>query len=177
MSGLNLKDAKQFLYDIQKQKDKAKRDPEDMNIDGNLLEDRKNVLNLKIVAILDVSGSISMSVFMKFMHCLENIKGLSQIKVIEVDTEIVAMYTYCKKAQGNRVIRLAGGGGTALKPGFILAQKMLADAVICFTDGFVSDSFGSPGIPVGFILTSDGKKPYNFGEVILKLSSKDEEEE
>lgn len=159
------KTARDFLMKIQRSKNKQ-------NIDAGILdavlEDRKNVLDLNIVVALDVSGSISSSQFTQFMAQIDAIKGLSRVKVIEVDTDIVAFYDYFKMPQ-RKVARLRGGGGTEFSKAFSLMRKIKPDAVLFMTDGFVSGSGSDPGCPLGWILTRDGKKPFDFGEVIVKL--------
>lgn len=158
-------DAKDFLYKIQKEKDKG--DLKITNIKGL---DRKNVLNLKILIGVDVSGSISQHQFNQFMRQIDRIKGLSVVKVIEIDTRIVAMYDYFKVPARNRIAKLGGGGGTEFTEFFEVAKKIKPDAILFMTDGFVAgDRVSDPGIPTGWILTADGVKPYGFGDELFKL--------
>ena len=78
------KNAKDFLVKIQRGKDMR-------NVQNGLLdsviEERKNVLDLNIAVGLDVSGSISRADFNRFMAQLDAIKGLSRVKVIEIDKQ------------------------------------------------------------------------------------------
>lgn len=156
------KSAKDFLIRIQKRKT-----PTAQAVAGTLM-DRKNVLDLNILVMLDVSGSISRHQFAQFMAQIDAIKGLSRVKVIEVDTKVVAFYDYFKTPQ-NRVARLRGGGGTAFAGAFKTAKKVKPDAILFMTDGEVSDNVSDPGIPVGWILTRGGRHPYGFGEVVVRL--------
>lgn len=156
--------AKDFLYKIQK----TKSNPEGTSLKLTQAG-RKNVLDLKILVCLDVSGSISSTQFKQFMDQIDQIKGLSIVKVLETDDKVVALYNYEKKNEQSRVVRLLGGGGTAFTEAFSIARKINPDAILFMTDGFVSDNVKDPGIPTGWILTHDGETPYNFGEVILKL--------
>lgn len=160
------KNAKDFLIRIQKTKDKNQLNA---GILDSILEDRKNVLDLNIAVGVDVSGSISRQQFNQFMAQLDAIKGLSRVKVLEVDTQIIALYDYYKMPQ-NKVVRLGGGGGTAFSPAFTKFRQLKPDAILFMTDGEVSDSIADPGIPTGWILTSKGRKPYGFGEVVVKLA-------
>jgi predicted metal-dependent peptidase len=157
--------AKDFLVKIQKSKDIS-------NVTAGLLDEslqeRKNVLDLNIAVGLDVSGSISRTDFNRFMAQLDAIKGLSRVKVIEVDTQIVAMYDYYKTTQ-NRVARLGGGGGTQFSSAFEKFKQMKPDAILFMTDGDVAGSCADPGIPTGWIMTNDLKPPYGFGEVVVRL--------
>lgn len=166
------KDARNFLYKIQADKNKLIGD-KNTNVIKNMGLDRKNVLNLKILIGVDCSGSITQAQFIRFMRQIDKIRGLSVVKVIEIDTKIVAMYDYFKTGQ-NRVIRISGGGGTEFHEFFKVAKSMKPDACIFMTDGDVFDSVSDPGIPTGWILTSNGKKPYDFGEVLFKLGEVEE---
>lgn len=159
------KNAKEFLIKIQKKKDIQ-------NVQYGLLEsvieERKNILDLNIAVGLDVSGSISRGEFNKFMAQLDAIKGLSRVKVIEVDTQIVAMYDYYKTKQ-NRIARLGGGGGTMFGPAFTKFKQLKPDAILFMTDGDVAGDVPDPGIPTGWIMTNNHAPPYGFGEVIVRL--------
>lgn len=160
-----IQDAKNFLYEIQKTKN-------ELGQTGLLTSDelaaRKNILDLNILVCVDVSGSISRAQFCAFMQQIDAIKGLSRVKVIEVDTDIVAMYDYFKVPQ-SRVMRLGGGGGTAFNKCFTRAKKMKPDAILFMTDGFVADSVSNPGIPTGWVLTHNGRQPYGFGKTVVKM--------
>lgn len=160
---MNLKDTKDFLFKIQKNKVVATE-----SYDSSLVSDRKNVLDLKILVCIDISGSISSRQFSQFMQQIDAIKGLSMVKVIEIDDQIVAMYDYFK-VNKSQIVRLKGGGGTVFGEAFEAAKKIKPDAILFMTDGFVADEVRNPGIPTGWVLTSDGQKPYGFGEVVLKL--------
>jgi predicted metal-dependent peptidase len=159
------KDAKDFLVKIQQKKDSS-------NVKNGLLdpifEDRKNVLDLNIAIGLDVSGSISRTEFNKFMAQMDAIKGLSRVKVIEIDTKISAMYDYYKTSQ-NRIARLRGGGGTQFAPAFQKFKELRPDAILFMTDGDCAGHVDNPGIPTGWIMTNDRSPPYGFGEVIVRL--------
>lgn len=165
MSGISMKDAKSFLYDIQKNLDPSKL----AHGSSSLAQDRKNVLDLKIVVLVDISGSISQRQFQQFMRQIDAIRGLSMVKVIETDTKVVAMYDYFKERK-NRVIRLQGGGGTEFIPAFRAAKQICPHAILCLTDGAIFDRVPDPGIPTGWILTHGGQKPpFGFGKVVVEL--------
>ena len=169
---LPYQETKDFLFQVQKKKNKKTDTITDLTKD---LADRKNVLDLKIAVIVDISGSISSRQFKMFMEVLDQIKGLSQVKVIEIDTKIVAMYNYFKLRpdEVNRIVRLQGGGGTEFREAFTVIEKINPDATLVLTDGEIFDSVRSCTSPVGWILTQDGVKPtnYPFGEVIMRLPS------
>jgi predicted metal-dependent peptidase len=153
--------AREFLYDIQGKK----RGDGDTS---GLADDRKNVLDLNILVCVDVSGSISPTQFKQFMQQVDAIRGLSRVRVMEIDTDVVALYDYFKMT-GGRVIRLGGGGGTAFSKGFDRAERMKPDAILFMTDGFVGDQVADRAIPTGWVLTHNGRKPYNFGTVVVRL--------
>jgi predicted metal-dependent peptidase len=159
------KNARDFLIKIQKTKDMN-------NVKLGLLEseieERKNVLDLNIAVGLDVSGSISHTDFNKFMAQLDAIRGLSRVKVIEVDTQIVAIYDYYKTKK-NRIARLKGGGGTVFTSAFAKFKQLRPDAILFMTDGMVAGKVEDPGIPTGWIMTTNLPPPYGFGEVIVRL--------
>lgn len=159
------KNAKDFLVKIQKSKDNRGITS---GVLEAVLEERKNVLDLNIAVGLDVSGSISRADFNRFMAQLDAIKGLSRVKVIEIDTQIVAMYDYFKTSQ-NRIARLGGGGGTHFGPAFAKFSELRPDAILFMTDGDVAGHVPDPGIPTGWILTNNRPPPYNFGEVVVRL--------
>jgi predicted metal-dependent peptidase len=164
MSGILMKDAKTFLYDIQKNLDPS----ELAHGSTSIAQDRKNVLDLKIVVMVDISGSISQRQFQQFMRQIDAIRGLSMVKVIETDTKVVAMYDYFKERK-NRMIRLQGGGGTEFIPAFKAAKEMEPHCILVMTDGEIFDNVPDPRIPTGWILTHGGKKPFNFGKVVVEL--------
>ena len=161
----NQYNAKDFLIKIQKGKNIKNVENGLLNAD---LEDRKNVLDLNIAVGLDVSGSISRADFHKFMAQLDAIKGLSRVKVIEIDTQIVAMYDYYKTKQ-NKIARLGGGGGTSFGPAFAKFKQLKPDAILFMTDGDVAGHVEEPCIPTGWIMTNNCPPPYGFGEVIVRL--------
>jgi len=160
------KDARNFLYKIQAKKNAT--EGAEMSVKNAF--DRKNVLNLKILIGLDCSGSISAAQFTQFMRQIDKIRGLSVVKVIEIDDRIVAMYDYFRTSQG-KVITIRGGGGTQFDEFFAAAEKMKPDAILFMTDGFVGDTVDNCSIPTGWILTDNGRRPYKFGEILFKLPS------
>ncbi len=164
MSINDISKAKQFLYEIQ-----DKKDGESKSNVTKFMNGRKNVINLKILVCVDVSGSIGQEQFEQFMAQIDKIRGLSMVKVLETDDKVIALYDYFKTSQ-NEVMRLVGGGGTNFVEAFDKANQMKPDAVIFMTDGQVfGDSPKPPRFPVGWVLTHDGKQPYEFGEIIETL--------
>ena len=152
---------KDFLFDLQGKKDVT-------GVSKDTQDARRNILNLKILVCLDVSGSISPKIFAQFMKQLDLIRGLSIVKVLEIDSEVIAMYDYFIK-QKHTISRLQGGGSTEFLAAFEAAKQIKPDAILFMTDGDVFDTVQDPGIPTGWILTADGVHPYGFGTVVTRL--------
>lgn len=156
---------KDFLVNIQK----TKRDSLSQ-ISSSVLEDRKNVLDLNILVVVDMSGSIGDAQFNQFMLQLNEIKGISRIKVAEYDDQVRALYDFTFLEQGRKIVRQDGSGGNYEPAVFTYIHKLKPDAVLFMTDGYVCSSHvDNRGIPIGYILTANGRKPYNFGEVVITL--------
>lgn len=153
---------KDFLFNIQDNKTTEESQLKDTE------NKRRNILSLKILVGMDNSGSISPAIFSKFMKQLELIRGLSIVKVIEIDSKITAIYDY-HFGKNNKVCRLKGGGSTEFFAAFEAAKKIKPDAILFMTDGDVFDTVTDPGIPTGWILTADGVHPYGFGKVVTRL--------
>ena len=165
----------QFLGNIQKQKLAAQKKSKTGFDVARIEQERKNILDLNLVVGVDCSGSISATMFNDFMVQLNQIKGMSRIKVVEVSDIIEAVYDFSRRDR--KVVRLKGGGGNGEDLFFPLAKKMKPDAIIYMTDGYCIGSehgYGSsrvynPGIPTAWILTANGVKPYNWGDVVGHL--------
>lgn len=153
-----------FLGAIQQKKLKSKASS---GIDLARVEmERKNILDLNLVVGIDVSGSISAVMFKDFMVQLNQIKGMSRIKVVEVGDKIEAVYDFSRPSA--RVARLGGGGGNGEHLFFPMAKQMRPDAILYMTDGYCTDAH-NPGIPTGWILTAHGKEPYRWGQLVGRL--------
>ena len=156
-----------FLYDVQKGVDKKDLD------EGLLLkekEERKNVLNLKLMVCVDISGSVSLEQYKSFMQQLDKIRGLSMVKVIETDTKVVAMYDYYK-AKKSRIIRMGGGGGTDFKDAMACSLKSKPDAILFFTDGYDSGQLTNPKIPCAMVLTQHGTCGYDWMKEVARVDT------
>lgn len=156
---------KDFLYDVQKKRDKKA-------MEAGLLvkekEERKNILNLKIVVCVDISGSISAEQYNSFMSQLNKIRGMSMVKVIETDTKVCAVYDYYR-ASHSKVVKLGGGGGTSFLDAFEMAKKCKPDAIVFLTDGDDDGQCHKPEIPVAWVITRNGHAPYDWGKVVAKV--------
>ena len=148
---LKAPDVKSFLYDVQGKKD--------LNLKDLTLLERKNILDLRVVILLDTSGSIGAEEFTKFMLAIDKIKGLSVVKILEFDTRVTAMYSYFNSHQ-NEILRLAGGGGTLFVPAFEQMKKMSPDACIIMSDMQNSDEneLKNPSIPTASIIAAPNEE-------------------
>lgn len=157
-------DLSAFLGAIQDAKLRAKGAK---GIDSARVEmERKNVLDLNLVVGIDVSGSISKTMFRDFMVQLNRIRGMSRIKVVEVGDKIEAVYDFTTPAA--RVARLGGGGGNGEHLFFPLARRMAPDAILYMTDGYCTPAV-DPRIPTAWILTASGHPPYEWGTTVGHL--------
>jgi len=157
---------KGFLTNIQS----TKKSSDTSSITQSVMEDRKNVLDLNIMVVVDMSGSIGDAQFNQFMRQLYEIKGISRIKVAEYDDDVRALYDFTSLEQQRPIVRKDGTGGNYEPAVFKYIHKLKPDAVLFMTDGHVCSSrIDNPGMPIGYILTNNGVKPYRFGEVVIQL--------
>jgi predicted metal-dependent peptidase len=161
----NTKSLRDFLYNVQDE-----RDSQQENKTKSQFNDRKNILNLKIVVCVDVSGSISNEQYRSFMHSLDKIRGLSMVKVIETDTKVVSMYDYFKNRKG-RVFTFKGGGGTDFVEAMAKAVQMNPDAIVWFTDGDDGGNLAEPKVPTAVVLTKEGESRYPWMEVCSRVDN------
>ncbi len=156
---------KSFLGNIQKSKKESL-----IASSSVILEDRKNVLDLNILVVVDMSGSIGDAQFNQFMRQLYEIKGISRLKVVEYDDAVRALYDFTSLEAGRPIVRTDGTGGNYEPAVFKYINQLKPDAVLFMTDGHVcSAHINKPSMPIGYILTQNGVKPYNFGEVVITL--------
>lgn len=162
----NFNNLKGFLTGIQA----TKKSNLEAALTSQVAEDRKNVLDLNIMVVVDMSGSIGDAQFNQFMRQLNEIKGISRIKVAEYDDDVRALYDFTFLEQGRPIVRKDGTGGNYEPAVFKYINKLQPDAVLFMTDGHVcSNHIPNPGMPIGYILTNNGVKPYSFGEVVIQL--------
>ena len=154
-----------FLYKVQDDKDSK----QDSKLKSNF-EDRKNILNLKIVVCVDVSGSISNEQYRSFMTSLDKVRGLSMIKVLETDTKVVSMYDYFKNRKG-KVFTFKGGGGTDFVEAMKKSTAMKPDAIFWFTDGDDGGNLKEPDVPTAVVLTKEGGSRYKWMKVCSRVDN------
>jgi predicted metal-dependent peptidase len=161
---------KQFLVDVQQEKNKQSKQKSVMSDEEF---HRQNILNLKIIVILDISGSISVHVYNSFLSQLHKIRGLSKIRIFEVDTEICAMYDFdlMNSRLKNQIVRVMGGGGTDFVSAFHTAKACKPDAILLFTDGMDGNNLQNPHIPTGVVLTKNGHNGYPWMKEVGRLDT------
>lgn len=158
-----------FLNEIQKKKMQARKSNNQHDMMAAIEMERKNILDLNILVGVDVSGSINTSMFKSFMVQLQQIKGMSRIKVIEIGDRISAIYDFTNPHQlTTQPKRLGGGGGNGENIFFHTAAQLKPDAILYMTDGYCVPA-QNPKIPTGFILTANGVMPYDWGEFVGRL--------
>ena len=156
-----------FLSEIQKQK--IRQSKKLRSVAETMLE-RQNILNLKILVLLDISGSISFSEYNAFLQQLDKIRGLSKVKVMEVDTMICTMYDYTPSTNLKKVLSMKGGGGTNFLTAYKDAVRCNPDAIILLTDGADGNNLKDTGLPTGIILSSNGYSNYDWMTPLGKIA-------
>jgi len=157
---------KEFLVGIQKDKDV---DSEKKGLISGTEADRKNILNLKVVVCVDISGSISTEQYNSFMSQLRKIRGISQVMVIETDTRVCGMYNF-DKTSPRQAVSLGGGGGTNFVLAFDKAQAMKPNCIVFLTDGDDEGDCTEPkDIPVAWVVTQRGHAPYKWGSEVARV--------
>ena len=153
-------DLKDFLYSVQKSKDEKTK----AFLKIKDAENRRNMLDLRIICCLDVSGSISADDFRKFMLQIDRIKGMSKVRILSVDTDPVSFYDW-EKATKSKIVALGGGGGTNFLSAMKMALKCKPDAILWLTDGNDSGDLSKPPLPCAVVLKGKRDSWYEWCEV------------
>ena len=116
----------------------------------------------KIMAVIDTSGSITPELLELIDAELAGLARHHEVKVVECDCEIHAVYDYRPLENVN------GRSGTdfrpPLKPKFL--RKHRPDLIVYFTDGMGPAPTEPPKMPVFWCLTPEGKAPVGWGRII-----------
>lgn len=118
------------------------------------------------VVILDTSGSMNSAFIAKTLGEINNLCAStgSQIKLIQVDTEVKEVREYDPK----KSFKIKGRGGTHLYPAiqYIADKKIRTDFLIVLTDGCIENKWPvPPKAPVFFILGKNDKLDLNIGNI------------
>lgn len=108
----------------------------------------------KLLVALDTSGSIDMDSLALFFSEIDQIwRQGSQVRVIEIDTEIQRSYDY----RGTPPNEVKGGGGTSFDPAFEYGNRSwLPDGIIYFTDGYAPEPEIRSRAPILWVISPQG---------------------
>ena len=137
---------------------------------GIYLPSRRQQELLKILVVIDTSGSTIGSVvrsFMEEVNAIINAFGGYEMTLLQIDERIQDEQIYSTDNPFNSEdFRLKGGGGTRFEPAFDYAREELNNdikAMIYMTDGYGSAPSDPPPYPVLWVLCEGGIKPTEWG--------------
>lgn len=125
--------------------------------------------NIKIMAAIDTSGSISqkeLGLFLGEIYKITKSFNNFEIEVLFHDTEISSRSKF-NHSNLHKLVNLkpTGGGGTSHKEVFEYANKVKPNILLCFTDGYSDINTCQKFSNSIFVLTDESMKP-NFGNSI-----------
>jgi predicted metal-dependent peptidase len=116
----------------------------------------RNKRTMRIVVVIDTSGSIDEDTLSLFLAEIEGIRSSdAEITIKESDAAVQACYRY----RNCMTPSCKGGGGTDFDPAFQYfnsGKAGAADACIYLTDGYASEPTVRPRIALLWVLTPDG---------------------
>jgi predicted metal-dependent peptidase len=114
----------------------------------------------RLLVAVDSSGSIGQEEFRLFFNELRSIwRAGALIEVVECDTKIQARYPY----QGRMPQQVTGRGGTDFSEPIQLANTLLPDGFIYFTDGYAGAPQVQPRVPTFWLIAPGGLQPGQEG--------------
>lgn len=121
---------------------------------------RLRVHQSRIMAVIDTSGSMHRGQLEDILRELRQLAKLGAVTVVECDNEIRGTYPL-----RGRIERMAGRGGTDLRPPFEPAHlaSVRPDMIVYFTDGNGPAPNHAPRCPVIWCLTPGGRRPADWG--------------
>ena len=133
------------------------------------LPSRNNVA-LEAVLAIDTSGSTQNYIDKFFGDTLKIMRqfGKFHLTVIQCDATITDVQEFTENSCVPKSLKAKGGGGTCFVPVFdYIDEKCIKPRVMLFfTDGIGRAPDKAPGYPVIWVLTPEGKKPCEWGDVI-----------
>jgi len=162
---------RKFVSSVKKNKKKATRMKRNRRY-GLMFAGKKKEPEISIAVIVDTSGSVSDVELAQFFTEIDVMFGAGfQVKVIECDAEVQAVYDYKKFMK----IEPKGRGGTVAEPAFKELVKHDYDCAIYLTDGgiFDLDVLEKPKKPFLWGVLGDYSFTAPFGQVIKIESPKD----
>ena len=125
---------------------------------------------LEAVLAIDTSGSTQDHLEKFFGDTLKIMRqfGRFRLTVIQCDAKVTDVQVYTEDSRAAREIHAKGGGGTSFVPVFnyIKEKRLRPRVMLYFTDGFGDAPEKAPDYPVIWVLTPNGRKPCDWGEVI-----------
>jgi predicted metal-dependent peptidase len=121
-----------------------------------------------LVYFLDISGSVSDAHILRFNSEVAYIKrefNPELLTLVTFDTKIRDVYTFEKDDPFEKII-VTGRGGTNLNPVMEYAKKLNPDAMIIFTDMYVSIPPVDPQIPLIWIALNSKVTSVPYGQLI-----------
>lgn len=162
---------RKFVSSVKKNKKKATRMKRNRRY-GLMFAGKRKEPEISIAVIVDTSGSVSDVELAQFFTEIDVMFGAGfQVKVIECDAEVQAVYDYKKFMK----IEPKGRGGTVAEPAFKELLKHEYDCAIYLTDGgiFDLDVLEKPRKPFLWGVLGDYSFTAPFGQVIKIESPKD----
>lgn len=123
----------------------------------------------KIDFAIDVSGSINMDTFNKFINEIKNIllmNNITKIGIYQFDTRTLS-YDIVSNLNELADIKFHGGGGTCIKDTLDKCKLTDSKALFIITDGYMDLNLSSPGKPTVWCVYNNPKFETPFGTTVL----------
>ena len=137
---------------------------------GLYLPSRKQEELLKIVVVIDTSGSTMGDIvdsFMSEVNAIVNTFGGYEMTLMQIDMIVQDVQKYSMEEPFNvKDFTLMGGGGTDFRPAFEHVEEEMYNDVkllMYLTDGYGAAPEKSPPYPVLWVLCEGGVKPAEWG--------------
>ena len=140
---------------------------------GLYLPSRRHDQELKIVIVIDTSGSTMGPIIQDFISEVDSIMrsfGAFELTIIQADRAICDVDKFTHEETfipGD--FQIYGGGGTDLCPPFKWVEENMLEppkALLYMTDGFGPAPPDSPSYPVLWVLNEHGEKPIDWGGMV-----------
>ena len=140
---------------------------------GLYLPSRRTDQELKIVIVIDTSGSTMGPLVQEFISEVDSIMrsfGAFELTVIQADAQVCNVDTFTHEESFNSGdFKLYGGGGTDFWPAFNWVENNMGEppkALLYMTDGFGPAPDTPPNYPVLWVLNEHGKVPAHWGGMV-----------
>lgn len=109
--------------------------------------------NQRLMVALDTSGSLPTLMLAAFFREIYQLwRAGAELTLVEIDDQVRNKYLY----RGQKVLEVAGRGGTAFDPAIALANEEKVDGLIYLTDGFGPIPELAPRMPMLWLISKDG---------------------